>query len=389
MALTLTTRPRLDVHMSLYTADLLARLEPAAADGPVAALCRREAGTDAPATAALIDEWVERYNPPANVRKHLTGANADNFWTAYGELQVAAALDLLGFTVDMRHKIEKPSRQPLTPDILARKDGHPDLVVEVVSKANDQRTRNEQSLLQGIAADLQQRLELPELGFLSLTALTFGGEVECPDDAVLDQVAAKINEWLRRADYGERFTFDRGPFPLMGNLMKGDRPQVVLTPLGGALNQAWRIGTSLQQKIDKYGDSITSGTRLTVAVVARGWKITEHQLLSAMMGGEVMVLDGQTGEPVEVRHSGRGAAVAGGDFDAGNAATLSGAWYLESRGFLQHDPPARPMHLAFVHSPYATAPVTPEHIGAGRQYVVDGSVMRWVGEAADGTVVLR
>jgi len=387
--LTLGAQPRLDTRMSLYTTDLLARLPSAVAEGPVAQLCQQDPGTDAPATAALIEQWVGRYNPPANVRKHLTGANADNFWTAYGELQVAAALHLLGFTVDMRHKIERSNGSPLTPDILARKDGQPDLVVEVVSKANDEKTRNQQALLRSIGADLQQRLELPELGFLSLTALSFGGEVKRPEDAVLHQVAADINEWLRRADYWDRFTLDRGPFPLKGTLMKGDRPEVALTPLGGALNQGWRIGTSLQQKIDKYGGSLSGGTRLTVAVVARGWKITEHQLVTAMMGGEVMVLDDQTGEAVEVRHSGRGAAVTGGDFDAGNAATLSGAWFLEPRGLFQHNPPAKPMHLAFVHSPYAKAPVTPEHIGAGRQYVVDGSGMRWEGEPADGAVLLR
>jgi hypothetical protein len=96
--------------MSLYTTDLLARLPAAAQAGPVARLCRKDPGTDAPATATLIEEWVERYNPPSNVRKHLVGANADNFWMAYGELQVAAALDLLGFAVDMRDRIERPGR---------------------------------------------------------------------------------------------------------------------------------------------------------------------------------------------------------------------------------------------------------------------------------------
>lgn len=387
--MTVGARPRLDAHMSLYTADLLAHLPPAATSGPVARLCRKDPGTDAPATATLIEQWVERYNPPANVRKHLTGANADNFWTAYEELQVAAALDLLGFTVNMRHKIGRPGRSPLTPDILARKHGEPDLVVEVVSKSNDERTRAQQALLQSIGADLQQRLQLPEVGFLSLTALSFGGNIVRPEDAVLDQVAAEINVWLESAPYGEHFEQQRSLFPLMGTLIRGDRPQVALTPLGGSPNQGWRIGASLQQKIDKYGGSIGTGTRLTVAVVALGWKITETQLLTAMMGGEVVVLDEQTREPVEIRHSGRGAAVSGGEFDAGNAATLSGAWYLEPRCIFQRNPPAKPMHLAFVHSPYATAPVTPEHIGAGRQYVVDGSVMRWEGRTADGAVLLR
>lgn len=374
--------------MSLYTTDLLARLPPAAAADPVAELCRKDPATDAPATAALIENWVERYDPPANVRRHLTGENADNFWTAYGELQVAAALDLLGFAVDMRHRIERPNRSPLTPDILARKDGEPDLIVEVACKANDKRTRDQQALLQSIGADLQRRLDLPEVGFLSLTALSSGGEVDRPENAVLDQVAAKINEWLRGADYWDHFTLDRGPFPLLGTLMKGDSPKVVLTPLGGALNQGWRIGTSLKEKTDRYGKSVSTDTRLTVAVVALGWKITESQLITAMMGGEVLVIDDQTGGPVEVRHSGRGAAVTGGEFDTGNAATLSGAWYLEPSGLLQRNPPAKPMHLAFVHSPYATTPVSAKHICAARQYVVDGSAMRWQGEAADGAVLL-
>jgi hypothetical protein len=168
--------------------------------------------------------------------------------------------------------------------------------------------------------------------------------------------------------------------------MKGDRPQVALTPLGSSLDQGWRIGTSLREKVDKYGGSVSTGTRLTVAVVALGWKITEHQLVTAMMGGGVVVIDSETRERVEVRHSGNGAAVAGGKFDAGNAATLSGAWYLEPSGLFQRNPPAKPMHLAFVHSPYATVPLTPEHIGAARQYVVDGGAMRWELKSAAGAV---
>lgn len=107
------------------------------------------------------------------------------------------------------------------------------------------------------------------------------------------------------------------------------------------------------------------------------------------MGTEAVVLDSQTGELVDVRHSGRGTAVAGGEFDAGNAAALSGAWYLERTGFVQPDPPAMPMHIAFVHSPYSRFPLAPDEVGATRQYVFDGSGLRWQGEPHKARILLR
>ena len=67
--------------MSLYTAAVLAKLPQAAHNGPVAQMCRRD--PDTPARAALVDKWVDRFNPPKTCIKGLTSADSTSFWSAF------------------------------------------------------------------------------------------------------------------------------------------------------------------------------------------------------------------------------------------------------------------------------------------------------------------
>ena len=42
--------------------------------------------------AALVDKWVQRFDPPKTCIKALTGANSTSFWSAFWELATAATM---------------------------------------------------------------------------------------------------------------------------------------------------------------------------------------------------------------------------------------------------------------------------------------------------------
>jgi hypothetical protein len=77
-------------------------------DSHLAWLCRQDPGSGAAETAPLIETWVQRYSPPVDTRQQLVSADVANFRSALGELTVAAALDDLGFTVNMKPQFPRP-----------------------------------------------------------------------------------------------------------------------------------------------------------------------------------------------------------------------------------------------------------------------------------------
>jgi hypothetical protein len=363
----------------LYTEELLSRLPAAALGGSVGELCRKDPETDAPAAAALIETWVGRYAPPPNLVAHLTSADSSSFWSGFGELAVAAALDQLGFRIDMRPRVPGPEGEGVrTPDLLATRDGLR-IIVEVFTRDNDAETERERLLLDTMAAELGQRIDLPPGPFLSLTSTA--PVTSLPSSEGLNCLVSGINRWL--AAGGEQgLQIVEGPLPLRGDLIGGDpESQIALTPLGGALGQSARIGRDITAKIGKYAHLVDDETRLTVAVFARGWKITEGQLVTAMLGEELVSIDRANGQVIDDRYSGRGAAVPGGPFDGGDASALAGAWFLERAGLFEHNPPAMPVQLSYIHNPYSTSTLTPEQVGAARQFRMLGDGVSWHGES--------
>ena len=370
-------------HVSLYTPRLLAQLPPGSQDSHLAWLCRKDSDSGAAETAALIETWVQRYSPPVDTRQQLVSADVANFWSALGELTVAATLDDLGFTVNMRPQFPRPGKKPLTPDILATKNGER-LIVEVFSKSNDKKSEDERALLDRVAQELQPRLNLPENGFLTMTALPSGGDrtVRHPGEAGLEDVAGRINLWLRSFSEGS-FRFEQGIFPVSGTLMPGDGRDLVITPLGGALNQGPRIGRDIVSKVEKYAPFVDADTRFSVAIVAGGWKITERQAETAMFGGQELLLSRESGDVLAEVYNGQGAAVVGGPFDSGVADALSGAWYLERRGDFEGDPPGVMTHVSFMHNPFARFTLAPEDVGLPRQLIARDLGTFWQGARAD------
>jgi hypothetical protein len=107
--LTLLRPDRLHSLMNLYSPDLLAELPEPRQDGPVAALCRDDSDTDAPAAAALIEEWVERYKPPLNIQRHLVAQTR----TTSGRPSANSIADRLGEAVNRLRADQVRTERPL------------------------------------------------------------------------------------------------------------------------------------------------------------------------------------------------------------------------------------------------------------------------------------
>ena len=373
--------------MRLYTSELLARLPDDAHRRLVAQLCRRDPETQTPAAAELIETWVDRYAPPKNIVSSLTDVNDDNLRSAIGELQVAAALDRLGYDIDMRPRFEREGAPALTPDLVATR-GDLRLIVEVVTKKNDKTTQDVMTLLADIAAELEEKLRLPPKGFLALSVLPTPATdlTSRPSPGDLEILVAELNKWLDGDPYSIGFESLKGPMPVQGHVMEGDRPEVAIAPPGGTLGQRTRIVDALSTKIKRYADLAGPDTQLTVAVVAGGWKIAEGQVIDAMFGGEQVLLTGD-GEVGASGHDGRGAAVPGSPYDTGGADKLSGVWFLEQAGRYQGTPPTVAARLTFAHNPFALHPIAHELVGAGRQFVPQDQAMVWLD--GDRVVELR
>ncbi|MBA3410256.1 MAG: hypothetical protein H0U15_05285 [Geodermatophilaceae bacterium] len=149
----------------------------------------------------------------------------------------------------------------------------------------------------------------------------------------LNTVAGHIQRWLD-SHAGEPLRLEDGPFPLGGEwsvaLADGD---VTLWPAGRAFGQSARIGQRIAEKIARYAPHVTDDLHLMVAIGARGWTITRHQVVEALLGKQVVTLSREL-DDVEDASSfdGHGSVVPFGPVGTSGSTKLAGTWILSILG---------------------------------------------------------
>lgn len=356
------------VTASLYSSKVLNNLPGAAQDGPVAALCRRSDTTWAPLVADLIDSWCRTLEPSKKTLVDLVSPDASTFWSAYWEVTVGKAFQVMDFDVNMKANVGG-----LTPDMMVSRSGWRSMV-EVFAVLDDHATVQEQNRLRRVARRMQEDASLPGPGLLSLSAI--GHVLEDPSEETLSALVAAVDDWAEsRLD--EQFDFTAGNLTLVGFWMAAEAgTTVAVTETAQALNSAPRVQARLGEKIKRYGPATGPDLDLMLAVGINTWKLTRHGVLVALHGQEQVTIDLDDPDSATATFSGDGAAVVGGVHGYDEAKHLAGTWAM-SRTY-DDERQALVLDAAFIHNPYALRPLLADTFAPLPEMQVSGTSLTWV-----------
>lgn len=358
--------------MKLYTDDLLAHITESARGGVVAWLCTAPADSSAGLLVRLIEAWCDLLAPGRKTVADLKSADDSSFWAGLWELTMARAFLDLGFSVDM-----KPRVNGLTPDLVVEKDGIR-AMVEVLTMGDDEATRTEQGHLDALAGELQSRLSMPTTGLLARSAQQ---PVAQPlPDVDVEWMSHVIQQWVD-AGCVTPLELDKVPMPVRGYWTPDEEMpfEVAISASARTLGQARRIGQRIAQKIERYAPLVTDDLKLMVAIGARSFKITSNQVVEALQGGQVATFDVEQPGDFSLAFDGRGAVVPLGPVAAANAANLAGTWRC---AVMQWDEVRGGMLLSaeYIHNPYSQFPIPLDFFAPLPEMQPANGGMGWVRE---------